>query len=216
MNMVEFQEKMDPTHRASLCRMLRTEQLPECLLTEYLKAKKMVDIIDGSLTVGELAIIALSAGYNPDTGKFEQTFIETTELGVKEGEDARMQAQADKMAVKSPVEPQSLDESDDTIIEEVVEQPIAASDIKTYEVSKTTEQPVIGVTGQAVEKPAPEKGKAMLWAPGMPVNVLQEDELNHGKIFAVHPGGENDPLKLTVTLDNGETVTVNEDEAEAV
>lgn len=218
MDREEFQEKMDPAHRMNLCRMIGMEQLPECLLEQYVRVKKMIDRIDGRLSLGTLAIIALMAGYNPDTGKFEQTLEETTE-----GEDARLQAEADKTAVESPALSQtitgaqvaeadasgdakpvgSLDESDDKAIEEAVEPPV--------------EPPVIGATGQAVEQPTPEEGKSMLWAQGMPVNVLQEDQLKKGKIFGVHPPGDgNEQVQLTITLDSGETITVNEDEVEAV
>ena len=95
-----------------------------------------------------------------------------------------------------PVTP-PLDESDDKVIEEAVEPPdkvINSSEIKAETIPA-----------------AP-----MLWSPGMPVNVLQDEELKKGKIFAVHPADDDTPVQLTVEFEGGETVTVNEDEVEAV
>ena len=48
------------------------------------------------------------------------------------------------------------------------------------------------------------------------MNVLQEDELKKGKIFAVHPGDGKEPVQLSVEFEGGENVMVNEDEVEAV
>ena len=179
MNMVDFQEKMDPTHRIYLCRMLNVKELPEDLLERYAQVKRLVDRIDGHLTPGALAMIIISLGANPEI---------VTSL---------------------------LDESDDKVIEEAVETP-AEPPAHPYPspVETPIEQPVSGATGQADDKP--EKGKAMLWSSGMPVKVLQEDELKQGRIFAVHPGDGKEPVQLTVQLEGGDTVTVNEDEVEAI
>ena len=214
MDMVEFQEKMDPTHRVSLCRMLNVEQLPECLLREYIKAKIMVDRIDGFLTVGELAILALASGYLPDTRKF---FPMTTE-----GEDARLQAEADDMAVKPPddqlknvprVTPLTVAQAADKEVEKILEPPVE-------EPTMTGEQAAEAVASGAkpVEAAVPDEGKAMLWAHGMPVKVLTDDELKQGKIVGInHPElGSGKKVQLTVEFEGGETVTVDEDEVEAI
>jgi hypothetical protein len=69
----------------------------------------------------------------------------------------------------------------------------------------------------------PVSSSTKIWEPGMPVNVMTDGEdgkeLRSGKIFAVHPGDgiedHDDPVQLTVALDGGENITVNEDEVEA-
>lgn len=199
MNMEDFQEKMDPTHRMYLCRMLgikETALLPEDLLGRYAQVKRLVDRIDGHLTPGDLAMIIVNVGDSPEIA---------TELVSKEGE---------YQAVGQP-----LDESNDKVIEETVEQPV--------------EPPVSGATGQVAEKtaeppvdevPISEQGNKpplkseMLWSPGMPVNVLQADELLRGRIVGiVEPAeGSGKAVKLTVEIEGGETITVEEDEVEAI
>ena len=87
-----YQEKMDPTHRMYLCRMLGMKELPECLLEQYARVKRMVDRIDGHLSPGDLAMIIMSAPID--------MIAET---------------------VEQPAE-QPLDESDDRAIEQAVEQ----------------------------------------------------------------------------------------------
>lgn len=205
MDAEKFQEKMDPNHRAYLCRMLKMKELPEYLLEEYARVKKMTDRIDAHLSPGNLAIIAIMAGFNPDTGKF-LTLRETTE-----GEDARLQAQADAMAVKPSAE-QPLDEAVDSVVEETLDKPVEQAP------PQDVEQPETDESKPDLPSPNPDEGKAMLWSPGMPVNVLQADDLKQGKIVSVlwpklH---EVKPVQLTVEFEGGETVTVNEDEVEAI
>ena len=182
MDAVLFQEKMNEQHREYLCRMLKVKELPEDLLERYAQVKRLVDRFDGHLTPGDLAMIIYVAGIN-------FVFEETTK-----GEDARLQAEANEMAVQ----PEPLDESDDKVIEEAVEPPdkvINSSEIKAETIPA-----------------AP-----MLWSPGMPVNVLQDEELKKGKIFAVvHPADDDTPVQLTVEFEGGETETFNENEVEAV
>ena len=224
MNMVDFQEKMDPTHQMYLCRMLNVKELPEDLLERYAQVKRLVDRIDGHLTPGDLAMIIISLGANPE--------IVTSLLETTEGEDARLQAQADKEAVEAPTmaEPAALfgmggrqaeaaiasgaarpvgdlDESDDKVIEEAVE-PEAMVEID----NDGNVTPVSGATGQAQEKPTES---AKLWSPGMPVRVLHEDELKKGRIVGVPNKQTGAAVKLTVEVEGGGTVTVNEDEVEA-
>ena len=201
-NMEDFQEKMNPIHRENLCRMLRMEQLPECLLKEYLKAKKMIDIIDGSLAVGELAILALMAGYNPNTGKF-LSYDETIDW-----EDARLQAQARKLAAEPPDQqaPRPLDESDDKVIEDAVEAPV---------------EPLVDETETDEQKPDLSAPTAKLWSPGMPVRALIDEEFKLGKIVGISKPSEvgkeiGAAVQLTVELKGGDTVTVEENEVEAV
>ena len=185
MDIVEFQEKMDPNHRALFCRMLKMEQLPECLLEEYVKVKLLADRIDGHLGIGTLVLIAMIAGYDPETGKF-------------------------------CVVEQTVDETVDDIVEQPVDKPV----------DKPVEQTVSGATGQAADE---SDGKALqepeqqaaasgkIWSPGMPVNVLAEDELKPGTIVGVYPSeaGSGKAIQLTVEFEDGEIVTVDVDEVEA-
>jgi len=191
MDIEEFQEKMEPTHRVSLCRMLKVEQLPEYLLREYVKAKMMIDRIDGRLDVGDLALIALGAGFNPDTGKFCMTEqpaeVEQTSEDYDSGKELA-----------------DVDEA------QTVEQPVEQA---------VYEGQVSGATGQAQEQPtAQPAASGKFWSPGMPVSVLHEEDLKLGNIVGIHspvPGSEK-AVQLTVEFEDGETVTVNEDEVEAV
>jgi len=80
MDAVLFQEKMDPNHRALLCRMLNVKELPEDLLERYVEVKRLVDRIDGHLNAGDLAMIIVSA----DVKHLENLLAKITE-----GKDAR-------------------------------------------------------------------------------------------------------------------------------
>ena len=80
MDMVTFQEKMDPTHRTYFCRMLKMKVLPDCLLELYVRVKKMADRMDAHLSPGELVLVAVMAGFNPEAGKFCVTGQSVDEL----------------------------------------------------------------------------------------------------------------------------------------
>lgn len=179
-----YQEKMEKTHREMLCRMLNVKNLSEDLLERYAQVKRLVDRIDGHLTPGDLAMIIISVGDNPEIA---------TEL---------------------------LDESDDKVVEEAVEQPVEEVPelvIKDEDIIAGTvpppEHPVSGATGQAADKPVEPADK--LWSPGMPVNVLDEDELKQGKIVGMS-SSPGKALQLTVEFEDGETATFEEDEVEAL
>jgi hypothetical protein len=184
-----YQEKMERNHRACYCQMLKMKVLPGCLLEQYDRVKRLADRVDGFLSPGELALIAINAGFNPDTGKFPILVEETTE-----GEDARLQRLADERAAKPVGAP---DEAADQVVEQTLEQ--------------TAEPPA---QPAAQQQPA-EIGK--VWSPGMPVTVLHNDELKHGKIVGVQrpESGSEKAVQLTVEFEGGETVSVNEDEVEA-
>jgi hypothetical protein len=179
-----FQEKMDPTHRMYLCRMLNVKELPEDLLERYSRVKSLVDRIDGHLTPGDLAMIIVGVGNNPEIAQS----LDESDEGVKWAEgDAREKAQREEMAVDRP-----LDDSNDKVIEEAVE--------------------------PTVEKPSPKKDAPNIWSPGMPVQVLQDDELKQGNIVGiVRPAeGSKRPLQITVEFEGGKTETFDEDEVDAI
>ena len=163
-----FQEKMEKTHREMLCRMLNVKNLSEDLLERYAQVKRLVDRIDGHLTPGDLAMIIISVGDNPEIA---------TEL---------------------------IDESDDKVVEEAIDGPA----------EQAVSQTVSGATVQAIDKPVGPVEN--LWSLGMPVNVLQEDELKQGKIVGIDPTEPGKSFQFTVEFEGGETVTVEEDEIEAV
>jgi len=170
MDVVEFQEKMDPTHRMYLCRMLNVKELSEDLLERYSRVKSLVDRIDGHLTPGDLAMIIVSVGNNPEIA---------TEL---------------------------LDESDDKVVEEAV-----AVDSDATGANEPDLQP--GTTPKPPKEDAPN-----IWSPGMPVQVLQDDELKQGNIVGiVRPAeGSKRPLQITVEFEGGKIDTFDEDEVEAI
>lgn len=227
MDMEAFQEKMDQHHRSYFCRMLKMKVLPDCLLEQYARVKLLADRIDGFLSPGELALVVLFAGFDPDTGKFcvteqpveelEKQLAETTE-----GEDKRLQALADEHAVAA----ESVEQAEKETVEKKAA-PVEAPTMTGEQAEKAVASgaaKVVGATGQAVEdtkdESTPDYGKDILWSPGMPVNVLQADELRQGRIVdVIRPGsGSSDPVKLTVEFEGGEgeTVTVSEDEVEAI
>ncbi len=208
MDAVLFQEKMDPAHRGMLCQMLKEKNLPEALLERYALLKGMVDRIDAHLSPGDLAMLIYVAGINVEIPEIKnlgnKTFAETTE-----GEDARLQAQADEMAVVSP----GLGVLDDKVIEEK----LGGGNIVPGKLNKEQTEQFRGATGQAVTTTDP---KAMLWFPGMPVRVLVGDEIKQGKIVGVSTpsavGKEvGAAVQLTVEFDDGETETFEENEVEA-
>ncbi len=206
MDAIELQEKMDPTHLMYFRRMLKMKELPVCLLEAYHRVKLLTDRIDSSVSVSILATIALNAGFNPETGEFEVTEQVVEKLKAQlaettEGEDARLQAEADETA--KPVE--VLDEADDQMIEQTLD----------HTVDQSQEMPAAPLT---VEQAAQSNRKDMLWSAGMPVTVLHGEELKQGRIFAVHPPepGSEKPVELTVEVKGGETITIDEDKVEAV
>lgn len=60
-----FQEKMDKVHRAYLCRMLNTKNIPDNVIERYAEVKTLMDRIDGHLNPGNLAMIIVSAKERP-------------------------------------------------------------------------------------------------------------------------------------------------------
>lgn len=222
MNMVDFQEKMDPTHRMYLCRMLNVKELPEDLLERYAQVKKLVDRIDGHLTPGDLAMIIISVGNNPEIAT---ELAETTDLN-----------DMDLQAVKEAVEKNATPAEEPTMTGKQAEAAIASGAAKPVgtereletvtaqdvgddkEMEKILESPVSGATGQAQEKPT-ESSK--LWSPGMPVRVMHEEEIKQGKIVGVSRPSEvgkqiGAAVKLTVEFEGGETASFDEDEVEAI
>ncbi len=193
MDMEDFQEKMDVNHRSYFIRMLKLKVLPECVLEQYLKVKMMIDRIDGHLTVADLALIVLMAGYDPRTKEFTET-----------------------------AEVEQLDEVADKEVEKIIESPtlsetpVVDGEQATADVPKTDESKPDLPANLPVEQP--DEGKAMLWAHGMPVQLLEADELKQGKIVGIlHPvAGSDKPTQLTVEYLGGKTVTVDEDEVEAI
>jgi hypothetical protein len=185
-----FQEKMDPTHRMYLCRMLNVKELPEDLLERYSRVKSLVDRIDGHLTPGDLAMIIVSVGNNPEIA---------TEM---------------------------LDESDDNVVEEAVcnhewEDHGIAARCRKCGVTNATEEVMKLVRKQPeppVEKPSPKEDAPNIWSAGMPVQVLQDDELKQGNIVGiVRPAeGSKRPLQITVEFEGGKTETFDEDEVDAI
>jgi hypothetical protein len=199
-----YQEKMDPAHRAMLCRMLNVKVLSTDFLEAYDRVKRMTDRVDGRLSPGSLALIAVIAGYDgQEVKEAAEKKAAPTEAPTMTGEQAAEQVAS---GAAKPVGP-SLDVSADEKVEEKL--------VKTETDGQRPEQPVSGATGQAPEQPKPSGGKT-LWANGMPVNVLQDDELKQGHIAGiVHPEkGSGKAIQLTVELDGGGTITVDEDEAE--
>lgn len=213
MDMEDFQEKMNPTHRSQLCGMLRVKVLPRQLLEQYVQVKRLLDRIDGNLCPGCLAMMVVKTiapvAVDPSDeqaveAKAERATGGQDAVGPKVGavlsgpgstedKDATLQAMADETA--KPVG--QLDESDNKVIEEAVEPPVS------------------GATGQAKEETT---GGVKYWAPGMPVRVLQEDELKPGKIVSIKMPEllSTKPVELIIELENGETVTVEENAVDAV
>lgn len=215
---VDYQEKMDQAHRSLLCRMLNVKNLPEDLLLRYAQVKRLVDRIDGHLTPGDLAMIIISVGVNPD--------LQPTKIPPELLNDVALQAEQVK-ADEIPSVGQTLNEADDKVIEQAAEavasgvaKPAGPLDefIKVNEEKDEPpgEQPVSGATGQAENKPFPK-----IWSLGMPVRALIDDELKKGKIVGISNPSEvgkqvGAAVQLTVEIDGGEIVTVEEDEVEAI
>ena len=68
---MELSDKMSAMHRGMYKRMLGLNELPIFLLKRYFSIKKLLDKIDGFMSVGDLVRIALDCGFNPDTMRFD-------------------------------------------------------------------------------------------------------------------------------------------------
>jgi len=67
---MELIDKIQRTHGDMFRRMLDVEVIPEKVLVKYFELKKMTDKVDGRLTAGDLAKIAIAAGFDPETMSF--------------------------------------------------------------------------------------------------------------------------------------------------
>jgi hypothetical protein len=193
MNAEVYQEKMDKLHRGYLCQMLGVELLPVEVLQHYKKVKMLIDRIDGHLTPGDMAMIIISAENSPE------------------------------VAVELADEP--IEESEDVVIEDALT-PLGEQLEKEEAEKYATPVEVPSMTGAEAEAAvmsgaAKPVGEAVLWSPGMTVNVLTDGELKQGKIVGIsRPSKVGEQvgarLKLTVEFDGGDTETFDEDEVEAV
>lgn len=193
MNMEDFLEKMDPAHRIYLCRMLKIKDLPQSLLERYAQVKIMVDRIDGFLSPGLLAIIAVIAGL--DMG-------------------SAIEKAADEPDVKAADEP--VEQVVEQVVDEVVDE-TAKNDEAAGPTEPAAQGQFVGATGQAQEKTAAQP-PTKLWSPGMPVTVLVEEELRQGKIVGIHrpEPDSGKAVHLTIDVGDGEMLEADEDEVEAV
>lgn len=216
MDMQDFQEKMDQNHRMYLCRMLKMKVLPDCLLEQYARVKGMVDRIDGYLNPGDLALIAVMAGVEELTSQGESEVDKPAEQPTEQV--AKETAEKTAAPVEAP-----------TMTGEQVAEAIASGTAKPVgsvdkDEGKTDLPANIGI-GQAAgpTEPTAEQpalaGSGKLWSLGMPVTVLQADEIREGKIVGISTPepGSGKARQLTIEYDGGEgeTVTVDEDEVEA-
>jgi len=103
---MELIDKIQRTHGDMFRRMLDVEVIPEKVLVKYFELKKMTDKVDGRLTAGDLAKIAIAAGFDPETMSFPF------------GEDADVQDKVQKpLSTEKPVD----ETTDETIDEDKLE-----------------------------------------------------------------------------------------------
>jgi len=240
----DYQEtKMDPQHEMYLRRMLNEKKLPELVLELYHRVKLMTDRIDGRVSVSTLALIAVMAGvpekHQPELAQ-PKGYIDPNEADEQQSTEQGSALQADK-EVEKILEPsvevpamtgeqaaEAVASGDaipigtppDNKKVELSETPVVDGEQATADVPETDESKPDLPAYDSVESPVkqPDEGKAMLWAHGMPVKVLDDDELKQGKIVGIlHPvAGSKKPTQLTVEYGGGETVTVDENEVEAI
>jgi len=120
-------------------------------------------------------------------------FLTPTDLAI-----IAIMAGAEDKVDNKPVEPlldEAVNEEAENILEPSVEQP-----------------------AEPAEQEQPDEGKAIPWSVGMPVNVLSADELKQGRIVGLYPAAEGSKgkVKITVEFEDGDIVTVEEDEVEAL
>ena len=212
MDMGDFQEKMDPGHKGYLCQMLKTKDLPKNVLMRYMQAKILLDRIDGHLSPDVLALIVLVSGESFSVVDPEQTEKEAVEKTVP----------SDLAATGQPVEA-AIPEGEPPVEKQIPEKKAAPIEApaETAEQESTRLQegePVNESTGQGEAKPIVPPGEpAKLYSPAMPVAVLHNDEIIHGKIAGILPAepGSGKPLRLTVELPGGDVITADEDDVEA-
>ena len=68
---MELQDKMDRTHLGMFRRMLGVQELPCSLIDSYYDHKKLLDKLDGFLSAGDLASMAIRSGFNVKLMRFE-------------------------------------------------------------------------------------------------------------------------------------------------
>jgi len=106
---MELSERISERDKSIFCRMLNVKELPEHLLKEYFRVKKLVDRIDSQFTPGAMVFIALGAGFNPDTMSFVKVSGEPTSVAPDEQAVA---TELDSPTVAGPTEPASDEEND--------------------------------------------------------------------------------------------------------
>jgi hypothetical protein len=112
---------------------------------------------------------------------------------------------------KEPAEKLSLDEVEIRMAKEN-----AANASEAFEPAGTADKEIEPAPGQDLEDAVEQAATGKVWAPGMPVNVLCEDQIKKGNISGIHPPvGSRKTTQLTVTFEDGDIVTVDEDEVEA-
>lgn len=91
-------DKMVPMHLDMYKAMLGLNELPIPLLKRYFAIKKLLDRVDGFLSICDLVRIALDCDFNLDTMRFDDP-----PLATGDAEDKRLQKLADSMAAKNPL-----------------------------------------------------------------------------------------------------------------
>ncbi|UCH89874.1 MAG: hypothetical protein JSV49_04315, partial [Thermoplasmata archaeon] len=172
-----------------MCRMLNLKELPIDLLERYEQVKMLVDRVDAHLNPGDLALIILSSPYSPDIAT---VLAEDDDEVIEEAVEPDPEAAAGENPPERPANGIEYEGADNTFLK----------------------QPVSGVTGQAIDKKVPDM--STVWSPGMPVQVLHNDELKQGKIVGTVPPAKGKALQLTVEMEDGETETFDEEDVEAV
>lgn len=217
MNKEQFQDKMDPQHRMYFCQMLKVKELPEPLLELYHRVKLMTDHIDGRISPGGLALIVVMAGAAEPVKSVPSVTPLTVARAVEQ-----VGAEADDKKVEEILEPPP-----EKMPERPVEAPVMAGEQAAEKTEQTTaeneqvgsevDQQQIDV-GQKLPEPEQPATSEKIWAFGMPVKVLTEDELKYGKIVGIstYPEVKGKDTQLTVEFDGGVTVTVDEKDVEAV
>ena len=84
--MLDLNEQISEQHKTMFQRMLGIKgDLPEFLLAEYFKVKKLVDKIDGHIGPCSLAEMALRCGFNTEYMRFETFETKTFTGGIPAG-----------------------------------------------------------------------------------------------------------------------------------
>ena len=187
---MELNDKIGIVDKEMFHRMLGIkahENLPDFLLVEYFRVKKLLDKVDGSVGAFGLARIAMQCGFDPDEMEFNfkahTIKAKAMEFPVGFGSGASGKEDA----------------SEETLVSGTTQGPPAEAPPEAVEVPDEEPSPI----------PEPLRTPEPNYTPGQSVQIIQDDQILIGKVVGTN---EKDGTYTVLCDDNEQTYEVSEDE----